>query len=120
MSENTVVAAAVKTDDSEAIEKANMVMDDQKSYSDQMNLLTSYKMTKMETEGSSAWYCLVCGKSWVRKSSCMRHMQTHLVGITLPCTECNKVFGSKNALEVHLRICQRKGQNKTEEKLVEK
>ena len=49
---NNVITAIVTVDEAvacEAIEKSNSVIDDKKSYSDQMNLLTSYKMAKINT-----------------------------------------------------------------------
>ena len=104
-----------KADGCEAIAKANMAVDlgvktvdDVKSYSDQMKLLTSYKMVKLETDGSSAWHCLLCGKDYVNRGRCSRHIQSHLVGLALPCAHCDKVFGSKIALCKHQRVCQRK------------
>jgi len=97
-------------DEYEIIEKANDVVDEDKSYSDQMNLLTTFKMTRMMTDDSTAWCCLVCGKSWIVKKNCRRHMETHLVGVTLPCGRCGKSFGSKNSLRQHTRNCFRKDQ----------
>ena len=49
---NKIERTAIVTGDDvacEAIEKVNTVIDDKKSYSDQMNLLTSYKMAKINT-----------------------------------------------------------------------
>ena len=102
----------------ETIEKANDVIDGEKSYSDQMNILTIFNMTKMMTEDSTAWCCLVCGKSWVVREKCRRHMQTHLLGVTLPCARCGKMFGCKNSLNKHNGKCLRKGQTLTEETVV--
>jgi hypothetical protein len=62
----------------------------------------------MESDGQAAWHCLVCGKSWVEKTKCRIHMQVHLVGLSLPCTKCKKVFGSMRNLKQHVRRCQRK------------
>ena len=111
---NNEITAIVAGDDAvncEAIEKGNRMIDDKKSYSDQMNLLTSYKMAKMESDGPAAWHCLVCGKSWVDKrkgkDKCRIHMQVRLVRLSLPCTTCKKMFGSMRNLKQHAR-CQRK------------
>ena len=99
----------------ETIEKANDVVDVEKSYSDQMNILTTFKMTKMTNEDTSAWCCLICGKSWVVRDKCRRHMQTHLVGVTVPCARCGKMFGSKRSMNKHTRNCFKKGQTLAEE-----
>ena len=46
-------------------------------------------------------------------------MQTHLVGVTLPCERCGKMFGSKRSLNKHNSKCLRKGQTLAEETVVE-
>ena len=66
-------------------------------FEDQMKELVSLKMAKVDTN----WHCLVCGKLWPMKKQCTRHMESHLVGITLPCDICDKNYGSKKSLKTH-------------------
>ena len=68
------------------------------NFEDQMKELVSLKMEKVNEN----WHCLVCGKFWVAKKQCSRHMQSHLVGITLPCEICDKIFASKRSLQSHM------------------
>ena len=107
------IFAAVNDGDDLSILDANMMIkNNMNSYESQKSYLTSFKMAKleMETDGKREyiWQCLICGKNWVAKSMCSRHMEVHIVGLNFPCESCNKAFSSKWTLKKHIQLCRGK------------
>ena len=51
----------------------------------------------------SPWKCNVCGKEFLSKFNCKRHIETtHYQTIALGCEVCGKVFKNKNSYQTHL------------------
>ena len=50
-------------------------------------------------EGHNRWKCTVCGKAFRDRKDMSRHIETHIEGMSYPCTECGKISRSSNALK---------------------
>ena len=52
--------------------------------------------------------CGVCGKTGDKSKRNMRnHVETHIDGLSFPCQSCDKIFRSRNSLNVHKSIFHR-------------
>jgi hypothetical protein len=49
--------------------------------------------------------CTMCGKTSKKRSDMVRHVETHIEGVSYPCGQCGKVARSSNALRQHLHKC---------------
>jgi len=45
--------------------------------------------------------CKQCGKFAKRKEHIKKHVETHIEGLSFPCSTCGKTFRSRNALLTH-------------------
>ena len=52
----------------------------------------------MENLGPGNFVCKICGKTATKTTNIRNHIETHLEGISYPCTICSKSFRSKNSL----------------------
>ena len=70
-------------------------------YSDNGDLqATLTSMMESITEGENKkWRCTVCGKSAGNKKDIRRHVESHIEGVSHPCTICGKVSRSSNVLK---------------------
>ena len=59
------------------------------------------KISGMLQRSDGIFSCNVCGKSGKDLSNMKRHTETHIDGISYPCTVCDKTFKSKNSFRVH-------------------
>ena len=55
----------------------------------------------IEKLGPDNFVCKMCGKTATKKTNIKNHIETHLEGISYPCTICSKSFRSKNSLNKH-------------------
>ena len=59
-----------------------------------------------KVDGENSWMCTVCGKETrgkpVAKDNMMRHIETHIEGLSYPCNLCGKVSRSSNGLQKHI------------------
>ena len=59
-------------------------------------------------DGDFKWICKVCGKSaqgknWAKSKFNMRgHIETHVEGLSYPCSQCDKVSRTNNSLQQHV------------------
>ena len=59
-------------------------------------------------DGAHAWKCNVCGKATNNRSHIRDHVETHIQGVSYPCTQCGKVSRSGHALRVHISAYHKK------------
>ena len=52
--------------------------------------------------GEKAWKCKVCGKETKDRRDMRRHGETHIEGVSYPCSLCETVTRSSNSLHVHM------------------
>ena len=45
--------------------------------------------------------CKICNSSKRDKTDIVRHIETHIEGLSYACTECHKTFRSRNSLQNH-------------------
>ena len=68
------------------------------------------------------WNCNVCGHTSAKKQDIQNHTERHIVGVSHACHICNKIFSTRNNLNVHISgihselvccdICGKSGMNK--------
>ena len=55
----------------------------------------------MENLGPGKFVCKICGKTATKTTNIKNHIETHLEGISYPCTICSKSFRFKNSQMDH-------------------
>ena len=55
----------------------------------------------LERTESGKFKCSICGKEAKQKIQIQYHIETHVEGIEIPCSICNKIFRSRHSLAVH-------------------
>ena len=63
------------------------------------------ELIEMTEDGQ--WRCKACGKYQRRKDYMKKHIETHIDGLSFPCSTCGKLFRSRNSLltHIHKRKC---------------
>ena len=56
----------------------------------------------LERTESGKFKCSICGKEAKQKIQIQYHIETHMEGIEIPCSICNKIFRSRNNYRSHL------------------
>ena len=86
----------------EIVVDGNSSMDDFKLKLDSM-------MEKVD-DGVYTWKCTVCGKGTkeVARRNMRSHIETHIEGLSYPCSQCDVVSRSRNSLNVHVSRHHRK------------
>ena len=56
----------------------------------------------LERTESGKFKCSICGKEAKQKIQIQYHIETHMEGIEIPCSICNKIFRSRNVYRSHL------------------
>jgi len=72
---------------------------------DIINLQIMERMEQVVDEKNQLVYrCQVCYKQWIKKSKCMRHIETHIDSIFTGqrCPHCDKMFKNKPCLDAHM------------------
>ena len=59
------------------------------------------KIQEMMTIDGGIVICTVCNKTTKSKNDMKRHIETHIEGLSFPCSKCAKSFRSRNALYSH-------------------
>ena len=68
---------------------------------DKQILLQKKKELWRRTNEGKAFECLGCGKLMNNQANMMRHVETHIEGLSYNCQVCGKVFRSNNSLSSH-------------------
>eukprot|EP00092_Neocalanus_flemingeri_P037160 GFUD01040449.1.p1 GENE.GFUD01040449.1~~GFUD01040449.1.p1 ORF type:complete len:350 (-),score=96.93 GFUD01040449.1:265-1314(-) len=79
-----------------------------------LDSLIDGKMTRvLDDKNQYVWQCLVCGKSWIKKSKCSRHVETHIGGTDIQCAFCDSTYKNRPSLKCHMYAAHRNlaGQN---------
>ena len=65
-------------------------------------------MMERNTDGDNMWKCTLCGKKTNKRSDMVRHIETHMDGLSYPCNQCGKISRSKMSLQSHMSRYHRK------------
>ena len=68
---------------------------------DKQILMQKKKELCRRTNEGKAFECLGCGKLMNNQANMMRHVETHIQGLSYNCQVCGKVFRSNNSLSSH-------------------
>jgi len=75
---------------------------------DILDSLIEGKMTRvLDDKNQYVWQCLVCGKSWIKKSKCSRHVETHIGGTDIQCAYCDSTYKNRPSLKCHMYAAHR-------------
>ena len=55
----------------------------------------------LERTESGKFKCSICGKEAKQKIQIQYHIETHVEGIEIPCSICNKIFRSRHSVYRH-------------------
>ena len=58
----------------------------------------------IETKEDGTFSCSMCGMSGSMKHVIQYHVETHLDGLSFPCSVCDKTFKTRNSQRVHLSL----------------
>ena len=72
-----------------------------KSTMEDVKAKISSMMEKL-SEGSYKWKCTVCGKLAKDRSNMVRHIESHIDGVSYPCSQCDNISRSRAGLQVHI------------------
>ena len=65
-------------------------------------------MMERVTEGNLKWKCTICGKCTKgSRAQMVRHVESHMEGVSHYCNRCCKVSRSGAALQVHMTLFHR-------------
>ena len=59
-------------------------------------------MMKRSDDGDNNWKCTICGKTFKATRDMRRHIESHIDGLSYPCTRCNTVTTTSVALLKHV------------------
>ena len=62
----------------------------------------------LERTESGRFKCSICGKGAKQKIQIQYHIETHVEGIEIPCSHCNKIFRSRHSVYRHTLAIHRK------------
>ena len=62
------------------------------------------KIEELSEKINGIWTCKWCGKTTTayHKKSLGYHIESHMEGLSYPCSQCSKVFSTRNSLSTHL------------------
>ena len=69
--------------------------------SDDVNAINQKVNECMEKQSDGSYRCNVCGKNMMHMYNMMKHIETHMDGLTFNCPICQKSFRSRNSLYGH-------------------
>lgn len=55
-------------------------------------------------DGQFLWQCVECGKGWLKKSKCSRHVETHMDGTAVKCPYCEVTYKNRHSLMTHMQV----------------
>jgi len=73
-----------------------------------LDALIEEKMARvLDDKNQYVWQCQVCWKSWMKKSKCSRHVETHITGADIKCPYCESTYKNRPSLKCHLYAAHR-------------
>merc|ERR1712133_115335 len=60
------------------------------------------KIKEMIDVSDGVFSCKICGKTSNKKFIVQQHLETHITGLSLPCTQCGKTFRNRTSLQRHI------------------
>ena len=60
------------------------------------------KIQEILSKQDGVYHCSICGYNSKRKADSTRHVETHIKGLSYPCSVCQRTFRSRNSLESHI------------------
>ena len=75
---------------------------DMQALNENINSLMEKSLEK-DANGKTRYRCKECGKESSYSNDIRKHIEaTHLEGVSIPCSQCEKTFRSRNSLAVHI------------------
>ena len=75
---------------------------DMQTLNENINSLMEKSLEK-DANGKTRYRCKECGKESFYSNNIRKHIEaTHLEGVSIPCSQCEKTFRSRNALAQHI------------------
>ena len=69
--------------------------------SNDVNAINQKVNEHMEQCSDGSYRCNICGKNMMHMYNMMKHIETHMDGLTFDCPVCQKTFRSRNSLSSH-------------------
>lgn len=66
------------------------------------NELLEQKIATMFLQQEKGWSCITCGKKMLRRTQMRKHVEIHTEGFIHVCSYCEKEFGTRNGLQLHV------------------
>ena len=60
-------------------------------------------LMERHTDGDNMWKCTFCGQKRNKRSDMVRHIETHMDGLSYPCNQCGKISRSKKIPNTHVK-----------------
>ena len=60
-------------------------------------------LMERHTDGDNMWKCTFCGQKRNKRSDMVRHIETHMEGLSYPCNQCGKISRSKKIPNTHVK-----------------
>jgi len=68
-----------------------------------LDSLIEEKMARvLDDKNQYVWQCQICWKSWMKRSKCSRHVETHITGADIKCPYCESTYKNRPSLKCHL------------------
>jgi len=80
----------------------------------ELDALVDQMMSKTVNLGQTEYVCNVCQKIMKKKQHMMKHVETHIQGVTHACNLCGKTFKTRNSLETHKHAYHKGGENQND------
>ena len=66
------------------------------------NELFEQKIVTLFVTKEKGWSCIICGKDMLRRTQIRKHVEIHTEGFIHVCSYCEKEFGTRNGLQLHV------------------
>ena len=66
------------------------------------NELLEQKLSTMFVQKEKGWSCITCGKHMLKRTQMRKHVEIHTGGFIHVCSHCEKEFGTRNGLQLHV------------------
>ena len=66
------------------------------------NEMLEHKIATLFVQKEKGWSCIICGKDMLRRTQMRKHVEIHTEGFIHVCSYCEKEFGTRNGLQLHV------------------